>query len=101
MEDLRATGANETFTVAAPLSCLYEKGVEHTAGANSFSEPPFTSFINRTGDSAWFRQPLTLVELKQVSANETAVDRRQTGSASAFGQANDLLHYLKSNPCAS
>jgi hypothetical protein len=99
MDDLRARDANESFVVKAPLECLYEKGVEHATGMLGMSEPRFTMFINQQAGNAWFRQPLTLVELKRVSADSTVVSRRQTGSAEAFGQANDLMDFFQKNPC--
>jgi hypothetical protein len=98
--EMRGMESNVSFTVAAPLECLYQQGVERTAGGLNMTEPPFTAFINAQAGTAFFRQPLTLVELKRTPSGETDITRRQTSSAALFGQANDLVAFLKTNPCA-
>jgi len=101
IDELRARDPNESFIVQAPLKCLYDKGVEHTAASSDTTEPRFTSSLDQPAGAAWFRQPLTLVELSRVSDNATAITRHQTGSAEAVSQADDLMAFFQSNPCAT
>jgi hypothetical protein len=101
IDKLRARDPNESFIVQASLKCLYDRGVEHTSASSGTEEPRFTSSIDEPAGAAWFRQPLTLVELTRVSANATAIARHQTGSAEAVDQADDLMAFFQSNPCAT
>lgn len=64
-----------------------------------YSEPKFKWFIDQDKSYAWFLQPLTLIELYKKGLNITEVKRKQTYAASTFGQGDDLLTFLKSNPC--
>lgn len=98
--ELRATPPTDEITVSAPLPCLYEKGAERVYSYLGMTEPKFQGYINSTGTDAWFRQPLTLVELHAKAPAETVVRRRQTPSAAALGQAGDLMQYLSKNPCS-
>lgn len=99
-QELRDTVPTAAFEVAAPLKCLYSKAVEH-ASAYSLTEPPFTWFYNEDQARAWFRQPLTLVELRGTAMGTTYVKRQQTADARALGQADDLVAFLRSNPCTT
>ena len=99
IQELRSTPPNERFTVDAPLGCLYDKGVEHVSSYIGMSEPKFTWYLDPDHQYAWFRQPLTLVELKAKLNNVTEVRRSQTPSAQSFGQGDELIKFLKSNPC--
>lgn len=96
--ELRAGTPNEDFLVSAMLTCLYEKSVEHVSSYIGINEPKFSWFRAADGEYAWFRQPLTLIELKSKSI-ATEVVRYQTLSAEALGQGNELIKFLKSNPC--
>jgi hypothetical protein len=98
--ELRSQPANAQLQVNASIECLYNKGVERVSSYSGMSEPRFTWYMDATRTSAWFRQPLTLVELRSLSPGITEVRRSQTSSASAFGQGNDLLAFLQSNPCS-
>lgn len=100
IQELRSTPPNERFTVLAPLECLQGKGVEHVSSYIGLSEPRFTWNLDSNRQYAWFRQPLTLVELKAKPNNVTEVSRSQTPSAKNFGQGDELIKFLKSNPCA-
>lgn len=100
IQELRSTPPNDQFTVHAPLGCLYDKGVEHVSSYIGISEPKFTWYLDPDHQYAWFRQPLTLVELKGKPDNVTEVRRFQTPSAQSFGQGDELIRFLKSNPCA-
>lgn len=97
--ELKAISPNEEFIVYASLDCLYDKGVEHVSSYIGMSEPRFTWYVNSSYSYGWFRQPLTLVELRAKSENSTQIRRSQTVSASAFGQGDDLIKFLKDNPC--
>lgn len=99
LSELKAISPNEEFIVQAPLNCLYDKGVEHVSSYIGMAEPQFTWYVNSNYSYAWFRQPLTLVELQAKSERATQVRRSQTASAEAFGQGNDLIEFLKANPC--
>lgn len=100
IQELRSTPPNERFTVQAPLQCLYDKGVEHVSSYIGMSEPEFTWYLDPNREYAWFRQPLTLIELKVKPNNTTEVSRSQTPSAQSFGQGEELIKFLKSNPCS-
>jgi hypothetical protein len=91
---------NAQFVVPAPLICLYNSGVEHVSSYIGMTEPRFTWYLDATQQYAWFRQPLTLIELEAKSTTGTEIRRLQTASASALGQGNTLLQYLRANPCA-
>lgn len=99
ISELRATAPVDQFTVSAPVPCLYEQAVEHVSSYLGLSEPKFQTYINGTGTEAWLRQPLTLIELKAAGSTTTVVSRRQTSSAHALGQADDLMAFLSGNPC--
>ena len=99
VQDLRAMPPNERFIIQAPLACLYDRGVEHVSSYIGMNEPRFTWYTDSKNQYAWFRQPLTLVELEKKSNLTTEVRRSQTSSASSFGQANELIEFLKANPC--
>lgn len=99
IQDLRSTPPNERFTVQAPLQCLYDKGVGHVSSYIGMTEPRFTWYLDSDRQYAWFRQPLTLIELKTTPNNITEVSRSQTPSAQSFGQGDELIKFLKSNPC--
>lgn len=101
IEDLRTLPHNSKFQVTGSLDCVYGKGVEQVSSYIGMSEPKFTWFISEGKQYAWFRQPLTIVELRTVGVNVTEVQRKQTPSAEIFGQGNDLLIYFKTNPCAT
>lgn len=100
ISELRAIPPTDQIVITATLPCLYEKGVERVSSYLGMSEPKFQSYANGSGTEAWFRQPLTLVELRATAPNETTIFRRQTTSAAAFGQADDLMAYLSKNPCS-
>lgn len=99
INELKAIPPNEEFIVYAPLDCLYDKSVEHVSSYIGMSEPRFTWYVNSSYSYGWFRQPLTLVELQAKSEYATQVRRSQTVSASVLGQGNDLIKFLKANPC--
>ena len=99
IQELRSTPSNEQFTVHAPLECLYGKGVEHVSSYIGMIEPKFTWYLAPNRQYAWFRQPLTLIELETKPNNFTEVRRSQTPSAQFSGQGDDLIEFLKSNPC--
>ena len=99
ISELQAISPNEEFVVQAPLNCLYEKGIEHVSSYIGMTEPRFTWYINLNQSYAWFRQPLTLVELHTKTEGATQVRRSQTASAEGFGQGTDLVEFLKTNPC--
>jgi hypothetical protein len=99
--ELRSFPPGDTASVQAPVECLYEKGSEHVSSYLGMSEPKYQTFINSARTDAWFRQPLTLVELQATARNTTEITRRQTSSAAALGQGDDLMQYLRSNPCGS
>jgi len=99
IKKLRSSSPNEKFTVAASIECLYAEGIEHVSSYIGLSEPKFEWYLDRSRSYAWFRQPLTLIELHAIKAKETVVTRKQTASAETFGQGNDLIEYLHSNPC--
>lgn len=98
-EELKAAQANKMVTVPAPLTCLYQKGLEHVTSRSNATEPVATGYINEKQGYAWFRQPLTLVMLK-ATGDSTEVSRHQTDSGQLFGQGGDLMDYLAGNPCA-
>jgi hypothetical protein len=99
LDELRSQPPNSAFIVNANLDCLYEKSVEHVSSYLGTSEPRFTWYIDASRRTAWFRQPLTLVEYAAASATTTQVRRYQTTSAAAFGQGNALLSFAQGNPC--
>ena len=99
IQELRSIPPNEKFIIQAPIGCLYYKGVEHVSSYIGMTEPKFTWYFDQNHKYAWFRQPLTLVELKAKTDNVTEVRRSQTSSAHSFGQGNQLIEFLKSNPC--
>jgi len=99
IDDLRSLSPNTKFQVTGTTFCIYTKSVEHVSSYIGMSEPKFTWFISDDKRHAWFRQPLTLVELKSSSDQTTEVLRKQTSSAQAFGQGDDLLAFIKNNPC--
>jgi hypothetical protein len=99
IQELRSTPPNERFAVQAPLGCLYDKGVEHVSSYIGMTEPKFTWYFDPSRHYAWFRQPLTLVELEAKSSHVTEVRRAQTPSAQSFGQGDELVKFLKANPC--
>lgn len=96
--DLRARAPNASFVVEAPIGCLYERGVEHVS-AYGTSEPKFQWHMEADRRGAWFRQPLTLVELRFVSEGRTEVRRMQTAGSEAVGQAERFIGFLRGNPC--
>lgn len=100
-EELTKTQPNAQFIVAADYRCLYEKGAEKAASSLGMTEPKMSGYINPTGGYAWFRQPLTLIRLQSVDDHDTRVTRQQHGSAAALGQGNDMLAYLRANPCVA
>jgi hypothetical protein len=100
IEELRSVPVNAQFIVNAPVDCLYDKGVGHVSSYIGMSEPKFTWYTDASRKYAWFRQPLTLIEIRAVNEGSTDVRRSQTPSAASFGQGNELLAYLKSNPCS-
>jgi hypothetical protein len=99
LAELRSREPNASFTVEAPLACLYERGIQH-ASAYGSSEPKFQWHMEPGGQVAWFRQPLTLIELRAVGSR-TEVRRSQTAGAAAVMQADRFLEFLRGNPCAS
>ena len=99
IQDLRSIPPNKRFVVHAPLGCLYNQGVEHVSSYLGMNEPKFSWYLALDHQYAWFRQPLTLIELKAKSDRVTEVRRSQTPSAQGFGQGDDLIEFLKSNPC--
>lgn len=99
IHELRSQAANTEFQVRAPIACLYDKGVEYASSYIGMSEPKFTWHIDANQKSAWFRQPLTLIELRTLGPELTEVRRSQTASAGALGQGSNLLAHFKSNPC--
>lgn len=101
IDDLRSQSPNAQFQVNAPIECLYDKGVEHASSYLGMSEPKFSWYIDSNRKYAWFRQPLTLVELRSIGPSSTEVRRSQTSSADALGQGGDLLAYLSSGQCSS
>ena len=80
-------------------SCIYSQGVEHVSSYIGASEPSFTWFISENKQYAWFRQPLTLVELQSLGGSATEVRRKQTSSALFLGQGDQLLEFIKDHPC--
>ena len=101
IDELRSMPSNEQFTVNASMECLYNKGVEHVSSYIGMNEPKFTWYTDSSHRYSWFRQPLTLIEMKAKGDNEIVVERFQTSSAESFGQGNDLVEYLKLNPCGN
>ncbi|WP_124094742.1 hypothetical protein [Burkholderia gladioli] len=100
-EELAKLQPNANFIVAADYRCLYERGSEKAASSLGMTEPKMSGFINVSGGYAWFRQPLTLINLKSVGEHETEVTRYQPGSAAVLGQGNDMLRFLREDPCAA
>src|SRR5260370_34290494 len=90
IDELRARDPNESFIVQAPLKCLYDKGIEHTAASSDATEPGFTSSLDQPAGAAWFRQPLTLVELSRMSDNASAITRHPKGSTEADSRDDNL-----------
>lgn len=99
IQELRSIPPNEQFIIQAPIECLYDKGVEHVSSYIGMTEPKFTWYFDQNHKYAWFRQPLTLVELEAKTDNVTEVRRSQTSSAHSFGQGDQLIEFLKSDPC--
>lgn len=100
IDDLRGRPPNDSFVVAAPVECLYTAGVERVSAYIGMTEPKFVWHMDAVGTAAWFRQPLTIIDLRAASATTTEVRRHQRASAAALGQGDDLLSFLRSNPCA-
>lgn len=100
-DELAKTQPNAQFIVAADYRCLYEKGAEKAASSLGMAEPKMSRYINVSGGYAWFRQPLTLIRIQSVGDHQTEVTRQQHGSAAVLGQGNDMLNYLRNNPCAA
>ncbi len=99
IDEPRSLPSNAQFQINASIGCLYSMGVEHVSSYVGVSEPRFSWYIDSDRKYAWFRQPLTLVELRSLAPDLTEVRRSQTSSAIAFGQGNTLIAYLQSNPC--
>lgn len=99
-QELAHEQPNAKFVVTAEFGCLYEKGAERAASSLGMSEPKMSGYISSNGGYAWFRQPLTLIMLRSKGAGSTEITRQQHGSAAVLGQGEDMLAYLKSNPCA-
>lgn len=97
--DLRTMPPNANFVVRADVGCLYQAGVEHASSYLGQTEPKFVWHKDASGQAAWFRQPLTLIDLRAVAVGATDVRRHQTSSAAALGQGDDLLAFLRANPC--
>ena len=62
-------------------------------------EPKFTYLVDDRRQVAWFRQPLTLTKIEYVTASTSLVTRRVAVTDDNFYQANDLIRFLKKNPC--
>ena len=99
IQDLRSLPPNAQFQVDGAPSCIYSQGVEHVSSYIGASEPSFTWFISENKQYAWFRQPLTLVELQSLGGSATEVRRKQTSSARVLGQGDQLLEFIKDHPC--
>lgn len=101
IDDLRRMQPNANLVVRAEIGCLFQKGVEHASSYIGQTEPRFVWHKDETGASAWFRQPLTLIDLRSRDVGATEIRRYQTSSAATFGQGDDLLEFLQANPCAA
>lgn len=101
IQELRSTAPIAHFNIKASYECLYNKGVEHVTSQLPLMEPRFDYHIDSAGGVAWFRQPLTIIEIRRMSDKESSITLQQTPSAEAFGQGQKLIQFLKSNPCSS
>lgn len=87
------------FQVTGSLECTYSRGVEHVTSRIYMAEPAPSAFFDRQKQVAWFRQPLTLVELRQAGPGVVQVRRTRTSSAALGDQGGELLEFLKSHAC--
>jgi hypothetical protein len=101
ISELRSMQPNADFVTPGTVDCLFQAGVEHVSSYLGQTEPRFVWQKEASGDSAWFRQPLTLIELRPQSSASTQVRRFQTPTAEALGQGNELLAFLRASPCKS
>lgn len=100
IKELQTLKPNVQFIAAnASIECMYRIGVEHVSGYLGVSEPRFQWFYNHSTNSAWFRQPLTLIEITAIDGG-VMISRSQTDSVAALGHGDDLLTFFRLNSCA-
>jgi hypothetical protein len=98
--EMRALPAKDELSVAARSDCLFDRGMDFIASRAWLWEPRFTAHMETDGARAWFRQPLTLIEIERVSTHESIVRRTQTEGTPEY-HGRSLLIYLSGNPCGA
>jgi hypothetical protein len=101
LQDLQQLPPEQQFAVTAPLECLYDKGVARAGTYTGFSEAKFIWLLAQDHRSALFRQPTSLIALDYQADGTTQITFRRTSSGRTLGQGDDLVAYLRSNPCST